>query len=90
MKARKAERDAHGNSAFEKRVGIHAGPAVAGIVGVKKFQDDIWGDTVNTAARMETSDEMGHVNISEATYRSVVGSPLSVVGLGDGSLTNGN
>ena len=69
---------------------------VAGIVGVKKFSYDIWGDTVNTASRMESSGEAGQVNISEATYRlvvgdrlSVVGSPLSV-GVGGGSLTTDN
>ena len=72
------------------RVGIHSGPVVAGIVGVKKFQYDIWGDTVNTASRMESSGEVGKVNISEATYRLVVGSPLSVGGQGDGSRTTGN
>ncbi|MEM9888202.1 MAG: adenylate/guanylate cyclase domain-containing protein [Bacteroidota bacterium] len=53
---------------FEMRCGIHTGSVVAGIVGVKKFQYDIWGDTVNTAARMESSGEVGQVNISEATY----------------------
>ncbi|MFT6922372.1 MAG: adenylate cyclase [Crocinitomicaceae bacterium] len=53
---------------FEVRIGINTGPIVAGIVGVKKFQYDIWGDTVNTASRMESSGEVGKVNISEATY----------------------
>jgi class 3 adenylate cyclase len=41
---------------------------VAGIVGLNKFQYDIWGDTVNTASRMESSGEVGKVNISHATY----------------------
>jgi class 3 adenylate cyclase len=44
---------------------------VAGIVGVKKFQYDIWGDTVNTASRMESLGAVGQVNISETTYELV-------------------
>lgn len=62
---------AAGLPVFETRIGIHSGPVVAGIVGNKKFAYDIWGDTVNLAARMEASGEAGKVNISEATYELV-------------------
>lgn len=57
-----------GRIPFEMRLGIHTGPIVAGIVGVKKFQYDVWGDTVNTASRMESSGAIGRVNVSESTY----------------------
>ncbi len=60
---------------FEMRCGIHTGPVVAGIVGEKKFQYDIWGDTVNMAARMESSGEEGRVNISQSTYAIVKNDP---------------
>jgi adenylate cyclase len=53
---------------FEIRVGIHTGPVIAGIVGIKKFSYDIWGDTVNTASRMESSGEVNRINLSGATY----------------------
>ncbi len=56
---------------FEARIGIHTGPVVAGVVGVKKFAYDIWGDTVNIAARMEASCEEGQINISQTTYQWV-------------------
>lgn len=72
---RKTEAGQEGKIAFEMRVGIHTGSAVAGIVGVKKFQYDIWGDTVNTAARMESSGEVGQVNISESTYQVIKDNP---------------
>ncbi len=56
---------------FEMRVGVHSGPVVAGIVGDKKFQYDIWGDSVNTAARMESSGTPGKVNVSIDTYKRI-------------------
>ncbi len=65
------ERIAQNKEPFNIRIGIHTGPVVAGIVGVKKFAYDIWGDTVNTASRMESSGEAGKVNISQSTYQLV-------------------
>lgn len=58
----------HKLAKFDIRVGINTGPVVAGVVGTTKFQYDIWGDAVNTAARMESSSDVGKVNISESTY----------------------
>ena len=71
MLQRKQERDEANLPSFKMRVGIHTGPVVAGIVGVKKFQYDIWGDTVNTASRMEGAGEVGKVNISQTTYELI-------------------
>ena len=59
---------ANNKEVFEIRIGIHTGPVVAGIVGVKKFAYDIWGDTVNIASRMESAGETGKINISGSTY----------------------
>jgi class 3 adenylate cyclase len=59
------------DSKFQIRIGVNSGPVVAGIVGVKKYAYDIWGDTVNTAARMEQNSETGKINISGSTYELV-------------------
>ncbi|MFK7934689.1 MAG: adenylate/guanylate cyclase domain-containing protein [Saprospiraceae bacterium] len=56
---------------FEARIGLHTGPVVAGVVGINKFAYDIWGDTVNIAARMESACESGEVNISESTFNEI-------------------
>lgn len=56
---------------FEMRIGIHSGPAIAGVVGTKKFAYDVWGDTVNIASRMESTSSAGKINISGSTYELV-------------------
>lgn len=56
---------------FEARIGIHSGPVIAGVVGSKKFAYDIWGDTVNVAARLESNCSTGNIAISEQTYQLV-------------------
>jgi class 3 adenylate cyclase len=67
----KQERITSNKPYFELRIGVHTGPVVAGVVGIKKFQYDIWGDTVNLAARMEQSGVPGKINISQQTYELV-------------------
>ena len=55
----------------DKRIGIHTGPVIAGVVGERKFTYDIWGDSVNIAALMEQHGEPSRINISETTYQQV-------------------
>jgi adenylate cyclase len=56
---------------WRMRVGIHSGTAVAGVVGKKKFAYDLFGDTINTASRIESAGEAGKINISSSTYELV-------------------
>jgi class 3 adenylate cyclase len=67
----KQEKMAKGIPFWELRLGIHTGPVMAGVVGQKKFAYDIWGDTVNTASRMESSGVENRINISATTYEMI-------------------
>ena len=71
MEQVKSLKESIGYPYWELRIGIHTGPLVAGVIGQKKFAYDVWGDTVNTASRMESSGTTGMVNISSATYEKV-------------------
>ncbi len=71
LRALMTRKAAEGKPVFEMRIGIHTGPVVAGVVGSRKFAYDIWGDTVNTAARLEQGSEEGKINISAATYERI-------------------
>jgi class 3 adenylate cyclase len=50
------------------RIGINTGAVVAGVIGIKKFSYDLWGDTVNVASRMESQGIPGKIQVTEATY----------------------
>jgi class 3 adenylate cyclase len=54
---------------LQLRIGINSGPVVAGVIGVKKFSYDLWGDTVNVASRMESQGEPGRIQVTETTYQ---------------------
>lgn len=64
-------KQAAGEAFWQIRIGLHSGGVMAGVVGKNKFAYDIWGDTVNTASRMESSGRPGEVNISGAVYEQV-------------------
>ncbi|MGL5080325.1 MAG: adenylate/guanylate cyclase domain-containing protein [Microcoleaceae cyanobacterium] len=57
------------HKAFNIRIGINTGPVVAGVIGLKKFTYDLWGDAVNVASRMESQGEVGKIQVSETTYQ---------------------
>jgi adenylate cyclase len=71
MNKLKETSEIEGMKFWDIRIGIHTGTVVAGVVGQKKLSYDIWGDTVNTASRMESSGEAGKINISGTTYEFV-------------------
>jgi len=57
---------------LEVRIGIHSGPTVTGVIGTKKLSYDVWGDAVNTAARMESYGEPGTIQVSREFYDSII------------------
>jgi len=71
MKVYNVAKAAAGDKGWGLRVGIHTGAVIAGVVGIKRFAYDIWGDSVNIASRIEAAGDVGKVNISGVTYELV-------------------
>ena len=84
---RKAEIEASGRSYWSMRIGIHCGPLVSGVVGIKRMAYDMWGDSVNVAARMEQGSEPGHINISKE-FREMIGEKIDATPRGSLPIKN--
>lgn len=65
------DRRGRGERCLEFRIGLNSGPVIGGVIGTRKFVFDIWGDPVNTAARMESHGTPGRIQLTEATYRLI-------------------
>lgn len=71
MKVYNKNKEDNGGKGWGLRIGVHTGSVIAGVVGIKRFAYDIWGDSVNIASRVEAAGKIGKVNISGITYELV-------------------